>query len=122
MGLCDPAEWSDYKKEQAKYAIGGSSIEMLMKSYNAWKGNNVLFAKIVNGFDIRLIQEITADMVLVLTHGVWLADLIIYMFHLVMYQLFVFSKLCRGIRSLLSTFNNLAGLGQVNIEKREVAI
>ncbi len=30
--LCDPAEWSDYKSEQAKYAIGGSSIEMLMKS------------------------------------------------------------------------------------------
>ena len=50
LWLCDPAEWSDYKSEQAKYAIGGSSIEMLMKSYNAWKGNNVLSCKIVNGF------------------------------------------------------------------------
>ena len=38
--LCDPTNWTDYKTEEADYAIGGSSVEMYMKAYNVWKTGN----------------------------------------------------------------------------------
>ena len=38
--LCDPKNWTNYKTEEADYAIGGPSIEMYMKAYNVWKTGN----------------------------------------------------------------------------------
>ena len=38
--LCNPANWTDYKTEEADYAIGSPSVEMYMKAYNVWKTGN----------------------------------------------------------------------------------
>ena len=38
--LCDPKNWTDYKTEEADYAIGSPSVEMYMKAFNIWKTGN----------------------------------------------------------------------------------
>ena len=38
--LCDPKNWTDYKTEEADYAIGSPSVEMYMKAFNVWKTGN----------------------------------------------------------------------------------
>ena len=38
--LCDPVNWTDYKTEEADYAIGSPSVEMYMKAFNVWKTGN----------------------------------------------------------------------------------
>ena len=38
--LCDPTNWTDYKTEEADYAIGSPSVEMYMKAFNIWKTGN----------------------------------------------------------------------------------
>ena len=38
--LCDPKNWTDYKTEEADYAIGSPSVEMYMKAFNVWKTEN----------------------------------------------------------------------------------
>ena len=38
--LCDPANWTNYKTAEAKYAIGSPSVEMYMKAFNVWKTGN----------------------------------------------------------------------------------
>ena len=56
--LCDPKNWTDYKTEEADYAIGSPSVEMYMKAYNVWKDNNkdstTLICKIgnANGYSV----------------------------------------------------------------------
>lgn len=49
--LCDPTQWTDSKVEvAAKYAIGSPSVEMYMKSYNAYKeSNSALINKLYDG-------------------------------------------------------------------------
>jgi len=57
-GLCDPKNWTDYKTEEADYAIGSPSVEMYMKAFNVWKDNNknstTLICKIgnANGYSV----------------------------------------------------------------------
>ena len=36
--LCNPAEWTDYKTDDALYAVGSPSVEMYMDAYNQWGG------------------------------------------------------------------------------------
>ena len=56
--LCDPKNWTDYKTEEADYAIGSPSVEMYMKAFNVWKTGNKdatnLICKIesMNGYSV----------------------------------------------------------------------
>ena len=56
--LCDPKNWTNYKIEEADYAIGGPSVEMYMKAYNVWKTGNkdatnlVCKVESVNGYSV----------------------------------------------------------------------
>ena len=38
--LCDSKNWTNYKTEEADYAIGSPSVEMYMKAFNVWKTGN----------------------------------------------------------------------------------
>ena len=46
--LCDPKEWEQYKTSDARYAIGGPSVEMFMKAFNVYKENDINSTLLVN--------------------------------------------------------------------------
>ena len=56
--LCNPANWTTYKTEEADYAIGSPSVEMYIKAYNVWKTGNKDATKLVckveraNGYSV----------------------------------------------------------------------
>ncbi len=48
--LCNSSKWKDYTTDEVKYAIGATTAEMFVKSYNAFCGSEVLKCGSVNEF------------------------------------------------------------------------